>query len=105
MKGNIESQLDENGEVIVYDKRSAGLLSVFFMTLAIQFAGSVGGWNNGSEYGLIQLLFANLIVGLLYVLLSVCLGELTSIVAFPGGSFGYCRCAFGPFFGYLVGTL
>lgn len=47
---------------------------------------------------------ANLLVGLMYLLLSMCLAELTSTVTFVGGSFGYCRCSLGPFWGYLVGA-
>eukprot|EP01040_Poterioochromonas_malhamensis_P016107 gene16107-18196_t len=40
----------------------------------------------------------------MYLLLSMCYAELTSVVAFAGGSFGYCRAALGPFWGFLVGA-
>jgi ethanolamine permease len=56
------------------------------------------------EEGIGQIMIANLLVGLMYLLLSMCLAELTSTVTFVGGSFGYCRCSLGPFWGYLVGA-
>eukprot|EP01033_Poteriospumella_lacustris_P016793 gene16793-biopygen7552 len=34
----------------------------------------------------------------------MCFAELSSIVAFAGGSFGYCRAALGPFWGFMVGA-
>lgn len=37
-----------------------------------------------------------------YFTLIFCLAELTSIVCFSGGCYGYVRCANGPFFGYLT---
>lgn len=40
----------------------------------------------------------------MYILLSMCFAELTSIVAFAGGSFGYCRASLGPFWGFMVGA-
>lgn len=54
--------------------------------------------------GLGEMLLSNLLVGLMYVLLAMCFAELTSIVAFAGGSFGYCRAALGPFWGFMVGA-
>lgn len=40
----------------------------------------------------------------MYVLLAVCFAELTSVVPFAGGSFGFCRAALGPFWGFMVGA-
>jgi ethanolamine permease len=43
-------------------------------------------------------------MGCMYLLLAMCFAELSSIVAFAGGSFGYCRAALGPFWGFMVGA-
>jgi ethanolamine permease len=40
----------------------------------------------------------------MYVMLALCFAELTSVVPFAGGSFGFCRAALGPFWGFLVGA-
>ena len=47
---------------------------------------------------------ANALVGTIYILLAMCFGELSSIVPFAGGSFGYCRASLGPFWGFMVGA-
>eukprot|EP01033_Poteriospumella_lacustris_P023346 gene23346-biopygen8088 len=72
--------------------------------IGIQFSGMTTGWNGGVTEGLGELLLSNILVGTMYLLLSMCYAELTSVVAFAGGSFGYCRAALGPFWGFLVGA-
>lgn len=59
---------------------------------------------SGASYGLGYMILTNAVIGLMYVLLTLCFAELTSIVAFPGGSFGYCRASLGPFWGFMVGV-
>lgn len=59
---------------------------------------------SGASYGLGYMILTNVVIGLMYVLLTLCFAELTSIVAFPGGSFGYCRASLGPFWGFMVGV-
>jgi amino acid transporter len=44
-----------------------------------------------------------LLVGTGYLCLILCLAEMTSMMPFAGGSFGYVRCTLGPVTGYLVG--
>lgn len=58
----------------------------------------------GAAEGLKKLLLAHALVGLMYVLLALCFAELTSVVPFAGGSFGFCRAALGPFWGFMVGA-
>ena len=43
------------------------------------------------------------VVGAGYLCLTFCLAEMTSMMPFAGGSFGYVRCTLGPITGYLVG--
>lgn len=43
------------------------------------------------------------IVAVGYLCLVLCLAELTSIMAFAGGAYGYIRCSVSPFLGYLLG--
>lgn len=58
----------------------------------------------GATEGLKKLFLGHALVGLMYVLLAVCFAELTSVVPFVGGSFGFCRAALGPFWGFMVGA-
>lgn len=43
-------------------------------------------------------------ISVLHILLALCIAEMTSVIPFAGGSFGYIRCTLGPFWGYLVGS-
>eukprot|EP01033_Poteriospumella_lacustris_P023355 gene23355-biopygen8238 len=65
---------------------------------------SAGEAEEAAKDGLGNILLANTVIGIMYLLLSMCFAELTSVVAFAGGSFGYCRAALGPFWGFLVGA-
>jgi ethanolamine permease len=44
------------------------------------------------------------LLGVLYTCLMACYGELVATVPFSGGAFGYCRCALGPFWGFVIGA-
>lgn len=74
------------------------------VAIAIPVAGVLGGWNMGAASGLWSLFFGTFFVGLLYICLMACYGELCATVPFSGGAFGYCRCALGPFWGFVVGA-
>lgn len=46
---------------------------------------------------------AAVIISAGYLSLSLCIAEMVSVIAFPGGFYGYVRCGIGPFLGFLVG--
>lgn len=58
----------------------------------------------GATEGLKKLLLSHALIGFMYFMLACCIAELTSIVPFAGGSFGFCRVALGPFWGFMVGA-
>lgn len=58
----------------------------------------------GAAEGLKKLLLSHALIGFMYFMLACCVAELTSIVPFAGGSFGFCRVALGPFWGFMVGA-
>jgi ethanolamine permease len=75
-----------------------------FSAIGIPVAGVLGGWNQGAADGLWCTFVGTLLVGVLYICLMACYGELVATVPFSGGAFGYCRCALGPFWGFVVGA-
>jgi len=44
-----------------------------------------------------------LFVTIAYICYISCVAEVSSIISFPGGSYGYVRCTVGPLIGYIVG--
>jgi amino acid transporter len=71
--------------------------------LGISLGGSLIGWNAGLVEGFWVYFTSYVIVGIGYLCLVLCLAELTSIMAFAGGAYGYIRCSVSPFLGYLLG--
>lgn len=62
----------------------------------------MGDWNRGLESGLWSYFLEFLLLSLAYLALVLCLAEMTSVVAFASGAYGYVRCSVGPFCGYMV---
>ncbi len=66
-------------------------------------AGVVTGWNSSLYIGYGEYLINLALCSFSYICLSLCIAEMAGIIAFSGGSYGYCRCTLSPFIGYLVG--
>lgn len=71
--------------------------------MSVILGGFTNGWNEGFEAGLWGFFIDVCIVGLGYMMLACCLAEMTSIVTFTGGAYGYVRSAVGPYFGFMTG--
>lgn len=60
-------------------------------------------WHFGLVNGFREYMIAFAFISVGYCMLLCCLAEMVSVIAFPGGYYGYARCTVHPFFGYLVG--
>lgn len=76
---------------------------VYWLAITIVLGGQIINWNKGLHMGYYEFLISVILTGLGYICLSLCLSEMTSVLPFAGGSYGYVRCSLGPFYGYLVG--
>eukprot|EP01033_Poteriospumella_lacustris_P010983 gene10983-7818_t len=76
---------------------------VYCLGLTIVIGGQIIFWNKGLKEGFWKFFVSMLLVGTGYLCLTLCLAEMTSMMPFAGGSFGYVRCTLGPVTGYLVG--
>eukprot|EP01033_Poteriospumella_lacustris_P000900 gene900-649_t len=100
----IPSPISKSTAVDDPDKHKYGFFMVLVIAIGIPVAGVLGGWNQGAADGLWCTFVGTLLVGVLYICLMACYGELVATVPFSGGAFGYCRCALGPFWGFIVGA-
>lgn len=79
----------------------------WYYAVLLGFGMKLGGctiaWNYGLKIGFWQYFLMLGLMGFAYICQGLCLAELMSIIPFPGGYYGYSRCALGPLFGYLVG--
>ena len=65
--------------------------------------GQLYGWNAGFSSGFGSYFVGQVMVGLAYIVLLSCLGEMSATLAFPGGTYGVARAVLGFFPGFLVG--
>jgi ethanolamine permease len=78
-------------------------MDVFLSGLAIKLGGCVASWHNGFAIGFWSYFVCFVIVALGYLVLTLCVAEMISVISFPGGYYGYVRCSMGPLLGFLVG--
>eukprot|EP01031_Cornospumella_fuschlensis_P025428 gene25428-30703_t len=82
--------------VTVYD--------VYWLGITIVIGGQMTGWNTALGQGYTQTFIGMLVVALGYFCLVFCIAEMTSILTFAGGSYGFTRAVLGPVTGYFVGV-
>lgn len=73
------------------------------LAIAIKWAVFASFWHFGLVNGFREYMVAFVVMSVGYAMLACCLAEMVSVIAFPGGYYGYARCTVHPFFGYLVG--
>ena len=59
-------------------------------------------WNQGYTAGCVSYTVAAIVIGVAYVLLTQCLGEIMSMMPFSGGAYGLARCTIGFAAGFFV---
>ena len=97
-----ESDVAGGGDDLLDKTFQAGFIHIYLLGLAIILAGPTGDWQRGFEIGVWSYFLEFMIISIGYFLLISCLAEMTSIVAFASGAYGYVRCSLGPFYGYMV---
>ncbi len=68
-----------------------------YLDLGIIVAGVVTGWAPALYIGYGEYLINLALCSLAYICLALCIGEMAGIIAFSGGSYGYCRCTLSPY--------
>jgi ethanolamine permease len=68
-------------------------------------SGQFVGYNGGLASGVVGFLISTILVGLGYLMLANCMGEMASVIPFCGGSYGFARFVFGKHIGFFVGFI
>ena len=86
-------------------KKVAGPIMLWGMAVGAVVAGDYYGWNAGLGLtGYWGFLVAIAIIGVLYLGLSLVIGELSSAIPHAGGPYAYVRTALGRVWGFLTGS-
>lgn len=78
---------------------------IILLGFLIVYPGVMNGWGRVLVFGFREALIAVFIMGSGFICLDFCMAELTSILPFSGGAYGFIRVTLGPYLGYLVGCL
>lgn len=82
----------------------AGSWSLWGLAVGAVISGHFSGWNLGLEAGGFGgFAVAGLLILAMYAGLSFCLAEMSAVMPFAGGAYGFSRAAFGPWGGAFAG--
>lgn len=99
-----EKSESESGGTDAPLKRQQGLIPLTALGVGAVISGDFFGWNFGLERGGFGgLIIATLLVGFMYVCVSLSLAELAAMYPSAEGAFAFSRRAFGPYAGFLCG--
>lgn len=77
-------------------------IEVFLLGMSMVMGTQNNTWNKSYEAGFGGIMFNILFVGSGYIVLCLCLAEMSSALPFSGGIYGFVRAASGPYYGYVV---
>lgn len=77
---------------------------IYWLAITIVLGGHLVGWNNALKGGFTDCAFGLFITSALYINLTLCLAEMSSMLPFSGGSYGFARVTMGTYLGYMVGA-
>lgn len=84
---------------------SAGSWLLWSLGVGIVISGDFTGWNSGlATGGFWGLTIATFLVAAMYICLTYCLAEMSTMLPYTGGLYSFTRTAFGPFWGYICGV-
>eukprot|EP00981_Chlorochromonas_danica_P007411 scaffold1710_cov182-Ochromonas_danica.AAC.1 len=80
----------------------ASILELFLLGMLV-FGKVFTYWQSAFNMGYWEFVLAAFLVSLTYLCFVGSIAEMTSILPFSGGSYGYVRCVLGPLIGYMIG--
>lgn len=83
----------------------ATFFDIWMMGVAVVIGGQYYGWNAALTQGFGTWCIAQVLMGMAYIVLILCIAEITSAIAFSGGCFGLARAVIGFYPGFIVGCL
>lgn len=83
--------------------KTAKYYDVFFIGFCLIMSRIPSMWNYGLAYGFWEFFFCVIIMSVANMCLVLCQAEMTSILPFSGGSYGFARVTMGPYVGFVIG--
>ncbi|NIX78139.1 amino acid permease [Microvirga terricola] len=84
-------------------KRYARVWSLWALGVGAVISGHYSGWNLGLAQGYGSMLFATIIIAVMYLGLTFSLAEMSPALPHTGGAYSFARTSMGPWAGYITG--
>lgn len=84
-------------------QRHAGFFTLLVLGVGAVVAGQYSGWNLGVSQGFGGMLFATVIIAVMYVFLCASIGEMAAALPHTGGAYSFARTTMGPWGGFTTG--
>lgn len=81
----------------------ANFYHVYALAMTMTLAGIHVDWSYGLKNGFFIFLIGFLVISIGHISLVLCSAEMTGILPFSGGAYGFARVTLGPYIGYIVG--
>jgi ethanolamine permease len=84
-------------------KRHARVWSLWALGVGAVISGHYSGWNLGLANGFGSMLFAAIIIAIMYLGLTFSIAEMSPALPHTGGAYSFARTSMGPWAGYITG--
>src|SRR5262245_29480736 len=85
-------------------RRVAGPWKLWALGVAAVISGEFSGWNLGlAAGGFVGLAIATVVITVMYVLVCLCLAEMSAALPHTGGAYSFARTSMGPWAGFVTG--
>jgi amino acid permease len=81
----------------------ANFYHVYALAMAMTLGGIHTDWSYGLQNGFFIFLIGFFVISIGHISLVLCSAEMTGILPFSGGAYGFARVTLGPYIGYIVG--
>ncbi|KAJ1429280.1 amino acid/polyamine transporter I [Ochromonadaceae sp. CCMP2298] len=86
-------------------EKVCGFWHIMLFTMSFVLGDVMVTWTAGLTSGFGAYLVAKFTIGTAFICLTLCQAEMTSMLPFSGGSYGFARVTLGPFVGFIVGYM
>jgi amino acid transporter len=83
--------------------KNVGAFDIWALGITIVIGGQYFCWNAGLQAGFGSYVIATFLIGTAYISLVMSMAEVTSVLPFAGGAYGFARLALGLYPGFLIG--
>ncbi|KAJ1423007.1 hypothetical protein B484DRAFT_420765 [Ochromonadaceae sp. CCMP2298] len=99
------AEITDPASAVPVVKKVCGFWHIMLFTMSFVLGDVMVTWTAGLSNGFPSYMVAKFTFGTAFICLTLCQAEMTSMLPFSGGSYGFARVTLGPFVGFIVGYM